>query len=558
MKIAALVCAAVLSACIAPPRAPLPDTLIFNGTIYLGEPRWTRVDALLVADGRVVAAGTLAELAPDLAHVSRRIDLRGGFAVPGLQDAHGHLQGFGEALEIVDLRGAASFEEVVARVVERARSAPRGAWVRGRGWDQNLWPSRDFPTHAALSAALPEHPVVLERVDGHACVANLAAMQLAGVARAFSSEFEIPGGRVLLDAERRPSGVFVDAATAVFDAALPPLDEATRERRVLAAQDALLALGLTAVHDMGISAGSAELLRRLRDTGRLRIRLIEYLQGSAQLADDDVAGFPWPPDSLDRLSVVGVKFYADGALGSRGAVLLEPYSDDPSQLGLALMSREELEHGFAVCARHGLQPAVHAIGDGANRTVLDALEARIRATPEFAALRPRIEHAQVVAPDDWARFEELGVIASMQPTHATSDMPWAPRRLGPERISGAYAWRRLASRAEHLALGSDFPVESPNPLEGLYAAITCSARDGQPPQGFLPDQRLSAREALAGFTWGAARAARQEQRRGALWPGYAADLTVLDVDPLACAPAALLTARVLSTIIDGELVYSAP
>lgn len=555
----AFVVAAFAFACASSAGAPPPTaTLIHNGRIYLGAPRWIAVDALLVSDGRVVAAGSLRELEAAPWRITERMDLRGAVALPGLQDAHGHVEGLGESLETVDLRGAASYEELIARVVERARVTPDGEWIRGRGWDQNLWPSKEFPHHAALSAATPRHPVLLERVDGHASFANAAALRAAGLDRAFASEEEVAGGRVLLDTERRPTGVFVDTAMALLDKHAPAPNAAVRERRWLAAQALLLELGITCVHDMGVAPATVELLARLRDQGRLKLRLVEYLSGGPGMSARDVAGFPLAPDAFDRLSVPGVKLYADGALGSRGAALLEPYHDEPGHDGLMVMAPEELRAALELCAREGLQPAVHAIGDRANRVVLDLFEERQRADASFRALRPRIEHAQVVARADWPRFDTLGVVASMQPTHATSDMPWAPSRLGPERIDGAYAWRKLVGDPHLLAFGSDFPVERPHPFEGLYAAVTCAARSGEPRAGFRPDQRLAASEALSAFTWGAARAAHQEQRRGRLEPGYFADLTVVDLDPLACEPSQLLRARVLATIINGEVVYRAP
>jgi predicted amidohydrolase YtcJ len=533
-------------------------TLFHNGRIYLGAPQWLAVEGLLVSKGRVVAAGALEELENGAWTIEARVDLGGATALPGLQDAHGHVEGLGEALETVDLRGASSYEEVIARVAERAKDTPRGAWIRGRGWDQNLWSVKEFPHHAALSAATPEHPVLLERVDGHATLANALAMRAAGVDRAWSSEGELPGVRVLLDSERRPTGVFVDAAAAPLERAAPRSDRATSERRWLAAQEHLLALGLTCVHDMGVSPSTVERLQGLRDDGRLELRLVEYLSGGAGLRAEDMRGFPLAPDDLDLLSVPGVKLYADGALGSRGAALLEPYHDESSHRGLMVTDPAALRAAIAVCADAGLQPAVHAIGDRANRVVLDAFEERGRADAKFRELRPRIEHAQVVAPEDWPRFAALGVIASMQPTHATSDMPWAPQRLGAARVEGAYAWRRLARTPDELAFGSDFPVERANPFEGLYAAITCASPEGDPPDGYRPDQRLSAAEALAAFTLGAARAAHQEDRRGTLLPGYFADLTVVDIDPLTCEPAQLLRARVMMTVINGEVVYRAP
>jgi predicted amidohydrolase YtcJ len=542
--------------CVSTPQDEPRDVLITGGRIYLGAPDWRAVEGLLVRDGVVVAAGAPAELAKE-AREPETLDLGGAIAIPGLQDAHGHLESLGASLESIDLRGCASYDEVVARVAARAASTPKGEWLLGRGWDQNLWPVKEFPLHGPLSAATPDHPVLLERVDGHATLANALAMQIAGVDRPFESETSGEGGRVLLDAERRPTGVFVDDACKLVESAVPPPDSATRERRILAAQERLLSLGLTAVHDMGISWKSFDVLQEL-SAGELQIRCIEYL--SATELDDAtrLASAREGQVQRDGLFLAGVKLYADGALGSRGAALLAPYADEPSHAGLTLMSREDLARAVDICAEHGLQPAVHAIGDRANREVLDVYEARMRRDPDFARLRPRIEHAQVVASEDWPRFDRLGVIASMQPTHATSDMPWAPDRLGPERVEGAYAWRRLSGDPARLAFGSDFPVESPDPLAGLYAAITCRRSDGTPADGFRPDQRLSATEALSAFTWGAARACRQEDRRGRLFPGYAADLTVLDVDPVRCAPDELLRARVKLTIVDGRVVWSAP
>jgi hypothetical protein len=548
---------ALLAACQTYRPPPAPDagvTLFHNGRIYLGDPAWSQVEALLVEDGRVRAAGTRAEL-ERLVPAGRLVDLGGAIAVPGLQDAHAHLEGFGASLESVDLRGVASYEELVARVAAQAARQPAGSWVLGRGWDQNLWPGGGFPHHQALSERVPDHPVRLERVDGHAVLANARALELAGLAGPQSSE-AVPGGRILLDERREPTGVLVDAATALVEQHEPEPDRATRERRILRAQDALLAVGLTAVHDMGVSPSTLEILEDLRAAGRLKLRVIAYLAGNAGLSQDVLARYPLEPDAGDLLSVPGVKLVADGALGSRGAALLEGYSDEPANQGLLLLPEATLRERIATCAKAGLQPAIHAIGDRANRVVLDLYEERVERGGGFRKLRPRIEHAQVVAPEDWARFAALGVVPSMQPTHCTSDMPWAPARLGAERVAGAYAWRRLAPDPAALAFGSDLPVERPHPLEGLYAALTRRGRDGEPAGGFPPmDQALDARAALAAFTSGAAWAAHQEQRRGRLVPGYACDMTVIDVDPLVDAPQKLLSARVLLTVVNGRVVH---
>ena len=548
----------LLAACAAPRTEA---TLIHNGRIYLGHVHdtgatWPSVEALIVREGRVEAAGSLSEL-EQLAGACRRIDLCGGVALPGLQDAHGHFEALGAALEAVDLRGCTSYAELIERVRARAAQLPVGTWVEGRGWDQNLWSTPEFPHHAALSAATLDHPVLLQRVDGHALLANAHAMKLAGLAGPRDSEAVGEGGRMLLDREHLPTGVFVDDACELVQRAVPPPSRETRERRFLAAQSQLLSLGLTAVHDMGIDREGIAILQAVHERGDLRLRAVEYLSGDGDLDAESVRGLPFTTGREDLLSVVGVKLYADGALGSRGAALLEPYHDDPSHAGLALLDREALERAVSVCAHAGLQPAVHAIGDRANRMVLDAYERQGQLDRDFRALRPRVEHAQVVARDDWTRFESLGAIASMQPTHATSDMPWAPARLGLERIAGAYAWRRLVSDPARLAFGSDFPVESPDPRLGLYAAVTCARPDGTPAGGFLPDQRLTPTEAFAAFTLGAARAARQDARRGLLLPGYAADLTVFAADPFASEPHAWLALPVSLTIVNGDIAYDA-
>ncbi len=545
----------LLAACAAPTSRPV---LVCNGTIYLGAvgsaQHWPKVEALLLRDGRVSAAGSRAELEA-LAPEHEVLNLRGKTAIPGLQDAHGHFEALGAALESVDLRGCASFAELVERVRVRASQTAPGTWIEGRGWDQNLWNPAAFPHHATLSAATPSHPVVLQRVDGHALLANESAMRAAGVAGVRSDESVGEGGRILLDAQGFPTGVFIDAACELVQRAVPPPTRAQRRERFLRAQSELLSLGLTAIHDMGIDREGFEILRDLAARGELRIRAVEYLSGDAALSSERLAGLPTARDPDDLLSLVGVKLYADGALGSRGAALLEPYHDDPTHRGLTLLSEEELARAIAVCADHRLQPAVHAIGDRANRAVLDAYASRMRSDAGFRELRPRIEHAQVVAPEDWPRFEELGVIASMQPTHATSDMPWAPARLGEQRIAGAYAWRRLCPDPTRLAFGSDFPVESPDPRAGIYSAVTCADPDGRPSEGFRPDQRLTLPEALSTFTAGAAYAARQDDCRGRLLPGFAADITVLRRDPFEVPVALWRTEPVLATLVNGEVVY---
>ncbi len=545
----------------APPSSkadpPAPSRTLFrNGKIRLdtvSEP----VGALLVERGVVLAAGSEADLAA-LARGAAIVDLAGGFAVPGLVDAHGHLASLGASLESVDLVGVASYDELVARVAEVARARPAGSWITGRGWDQTRWAENDFPHHAELSAAVPDHPVFLERVDGHAALANARALELAGLSG--TGVHEIEGGRILRDGPGEPTGVLIDRATALVESVIPPPDRGELLSRLQLAQAECLRQGLSAVHDMGLTSEVASALEELERSGLLPLRVIGYLWGNDGLPADLLGSHPTAQD-LDpagRLRIIGVKFMIDGALGSRGAALLEPYADEAGTVGLPQLEPARYAELLATALARGLQPATHAIGDRGNRIVLDAYERALEQDPRFADLRPRVEHAQVVAPEDWGRFERLGVIPSMQPTHATSDMRWAEARLGPVRIAGAYAWRRLASERAPLAFGSDFPVERVNPLEGLYAARTRTDRDGNPPGGWFLDQALDAREALAGFTTGAAFAAREETRRGTLWPGFFADMTVLDVDPIACEPSALLSAKVRMTVLEGEVVYHGP
>jgi predicted amidohydrolase YtcJ len=560
--------AATVSA--APPSAAAEARLlIVGGRIRVGAPDWRIAEALYAVDGRIVAVGSEGSVRAAARAPFETLDLAGGTAVPGLIDAHGHLEGLGQALEQVDLRGLATYGDLVAVVAARAATLPPGTWIQGRGWDQNLWPEREFPTHALLSEAVPAHPVVLSRVDGHAVLVNARTLELSGLDGPQPGEFPVAGGRMLLGADGRPTGVFVDNAEELVTRRVPRADAATRERRVLAAARELAANGLTGLHDMGEDAELALLLARLSAAGALPLEIDGYLSQGALEGDltgvvmprrgDATPARSAPTEPPGKFRVVGAKLYMDGALGSRGAALLEDYADEPGNRGLAFLAPEALDLLLARCDELGLQPAVHAIGDLGNRRTLDGYERRKSLSPRFAQLQPRIEHAQVVAPADWPRFAALGVFPSMQPTHATSDMPWAPARLGAARVEGAYAWRRLDPAGTSLAFGSDCPVEHCDPLAGLYSAVACADPSGRPEGGYRPDQRLDARTALAGFTLNAARAAGQEAFFGTLDVGKFANVTVLDVDPLECAPAALLGgSHVVRTIVRGRTVFERP
>ena len=508
-------------------------------------------------DGRLVAVGKAAELRRRFPK-ARHIDAGTATVVPGLIDAHAHLMGLGQALMLADLSGARSIEEVVERLRAFARTAPADAWIQGWGWDQNRWPGQAFPTTAELDAAFPDRPVWLSRIDGHAGWANSAALRAAEAlpgARKLDGQWQPEGGRIVRDGARA-SGVLVDEAMGLVQRAVPAPTEALREEALRRALAAAVANGLTGVHDMGVSRENLALMRRFADEGRLPLRIDAYADGdSGALADLCEHGL-YRHDG-GRLQMTGVKLFMDGALGSRGAALLADYSDDPGNRGLLVT--DPAAFGAAVIRARdcGVQVATHAIGDRGNRIVLDTYEYALKGRGARPDHRWRVEHAQVLASEDIPRFAQLRLVASMQPTHATSDMPWAEERLGPERLEGAYAWREFLDLGVPLALGSDFPVESVDPRLGLFAAVNRTDRQGHPPGGWLPEQKLTASQALRGFTFGAAYAAHDEAEVGRLAPGLRADFVILDRDPLAVPAAELDSLKVQATWVDGEPVYSA-
>ncbi len=549
--------------------------LLFNGDIRTLDPERPRAEALLAIDGtiafvgserearaRASAAAAAAAGASAGAATLREIDLRGRQALPAFIDAHAHLGALG-ALELgtLDLREARSWHEVVAAVrAEAARRRP-GEWILGGRWDHESWPGRALPTHDAISEAAPENPVWLERVDGHMGIANRAALAAAGIGRDTRAP---PGGEIVRDARGEPTGVLVDNAIDLVAAKIPASARPRYEDLVLAAQERCLRAGLAGVHDAGVAPEEAAALARLAESGRLKIHVHAMISGSdAGLAHVERTAPLVRAGPGGQLSVRAVKLFADGALGSRGAWLLAPYADRPRGedgapwVGLPVMAPDRLRRAIDLALRRGWQVAVHAIGDRANREVLDALAdaARARGRADLAAERPRVEHAQVVDPEDFPRFAALGAIASMQPTHATSDMRWAERRLGRERLRGAYAWASLLRAGARLALGSDFPVEAPDPLLGIHAAVARQDARGEPAGGWLPHERLTREEAVRGFTQWAAYAGFEEDRRGVLAPGKRADVVVVSRDLFFCAPEEIAAAEVEMTIVGGEVLH---
>jgi predicted amidohydrolase YtcJ len=533
---------AVVAVVVPAPQNPAPSgAVVVRGvTVHTGTgDLWP--GNLEARHGRYVNSGSV----HPAHHGAAEFDLPGAFVMPGLIDAHGHLLGLGGMLDEVDLVGTTSYQEVVARAVAKASTLPKGSWVIGRGWDQNDWSNTAMPRHQELSAAIPDHPVWLTRVDGHAGLANRAAMLLSGLGK---DSVTGEGGEILRDEAGEPTGVLVDDAMGAIK--LPALSPEQIRQRLLEAQRECLRHGLTCVHDAGVDRTTLDVMLALHKEGKWLLRTYVLLDPNER---ELIARGPWQtPDA--RIVVRAVKLYADGALGSRGASLLEPYADMPGKRGLVSLPKGMLLEVAQRCADSGMQLCTHAIGDAANKTVLDAYAA-VKIEGGIAPLRFRIEHAQVIAEDDFARFARLGVLPSMQPTHLTSDMPWAVERLGPERVLRAYAWRRFHRLGVKVPFGSDFPVESVDPRKGLFAAVTTRGERGGPPEGYRPDQKLSREQAIRGFTRHAAHAMFAERDLGRIELGNFADFTVFDRDLLTCAEDDILQAKVLLTVIGGQVAY---
>jgi predicted amidohydrolase YtcJ len=533
------------------PRVPPADLVVRGAVIHTAAARMTRATAMAVRDGRIVQIGNEPSVAPLIGAGTTVLDLNGLTVLPGLVDSHGHMLGLGDLLAEVDVTGTVSYAAVVESVRVRAVRTPAGEWVQGRGWDQNDWAEESFPQHAALSAAVPEHPVAITRVDGHALLVNRRALELAHITR---DTPDPPGGEILHDAAGEPTGVLVDNAEDLVTALIPPFGPAQREERLLAAMRECARYGLTLVGDAGIGRETWDAYQALLARGTFPIRINAMASVPGDLADELLAR---GPQNGDRLMLRALKVVADGALGSRGAMLSADYSDQAGHRGLETFPFDSLERVAVRARAKGLQVRVHCIGDLANTRTLDAFERAFGGQPH-PGLRWAIEHAQVVRPEDIRRFARLGIVASMQATHATSDGPWAALRLGPERVQWSYAWRQFLDAGARFVDGSDFPVESVNPMLGLYAAITRRDLAGQlPVGGWRPEERLTAGEALKSFTIGGAWLAFRDRDLGSLEIGKQADFIVVDHDPVLGAPADLPKTRVLRTVVAGETVYEA-
>jgi predicted amidohydrolase YtcJ len=539
-------------AALLPGATPAPADILVdnvNGYTLRGDGTLARFQGMWIGDdGRVRQLFEAGDRRP--ARTAFRIDGRGRTLIPGIIDAHGHVMGLGMGALLIDLSDTNSLEEAQARIRAYAAANPTPRWIVGRGWNQERWRLGRFPTNADLDAAVADRPVWLERVDGHAGWANSLAMREANITAATQAP---QGGRVERTG-RNPSGIFVDAAMSLMERAVPPPLPLQRDRALQRAQEILLSYGITSTADMGTTAGDWEVMRRAGDAGQLRVRIISYASGIDNLLA--VAGTqptPWLYDG--RLRMVGVKLYLDGALGSRGAWLKADYRDAPGQRGLPLLNDTELKNQMSRAAMDNFQVAVHAIGDGANAELLSAIEEL--SDTYHGDRRWRIEHAQIVDPADLPRFGRNSIIASMQPTHQTSDRLMAEARMGVERLGGAYAWRSMLQNGVPLAFGSDYPVESPNPFPGLAAAVSREDAQGQPPGGWFPAQRLGMEQAFAAFTRGGAFASFAEDRLGTLEPGRFADFIFIDRDIFNnLAPGAVRETRVLETYVAGHQMWS--
>lgn len=527
--------------------------LIVLARVWTGDRERPESAAIASRGGEIVAVGTEAEIAPFKGPATKITERRGGLVVPGLIDAHAHLISLGAEQDTIDLRGVASPEEVAARVKQWIDDHPDDPWIRGQNWDQSLFPGGQFPTAAALDKVARTRPVWLTRVDGHAGWANTEAMKRASITKETKSP---PDGQIIRDRDRNPTGVFVDGAMMLISSVLPPASRDSIAKRILAGQAKCLEAGLTGIHDAGVDAVEAEVFRELDQQGKLKLRVYGMFTPAQ---GHEVESVQSPPIALEpgrRFEMRAIKLFIDGAMGSRGALLFEPYSDDPTNHGLRLIPQNVLEETTATALRHGWQVCVHAIGDKGNALVLDAFGRARLAVSEVDDPRLRIEHAQVVRKEDVARFKRSGIIASMQPSHASDDMRWTDARLGPKRSAGAYAWRWFLDEKIPLAFGSDFPVEVVDPRWGIYAALTRQDREGQPPGGWHPDQRLTLAETLAAFTSGSAYAGFAERRVGMLRVGMRMDATIFDRDLFKAKPSEILDIPVRETIVDGNVEFA--
>ncbi|MGA9405504.1 MAG: amidohydrolase [Bacteroidota bacterium] len=561
------------------------DMLIINAKVYTVDAQNSIADAIAIRGDKIAAVGTTDEL--KRRYTTENIfDAGGKTVVPGFIDSHGHVSALGSSLVELNLVGTTSVQQIAEMVAKKASLLTPGQWIRGRGWDQNNWPSkvkeRPFPTASMLDKSAPNNPVVLFRIDGHAVWLNSKALSIVEAADQSNSRLEdIDGGRIVRDAGGKPTGIFIDNAVGVVMKNVPSYTKEEVQHAISLALQECLKFGLTSVDDMWVDEEDYSAYREMLENNKLPIRVYVAIGGDGDLWQRFLSTGPFSDFHRHLLTVRAVKMFMDGALGSRGAALIEPYSDDPGNRGLTVNSIEEIRKVASEALAHGFQMCTHAIGDRANNIVLNAYEEALQQNPARARdARFRIEHAQVLDPLDIPRFKKLGVIPSMQPTHCTSDMRWAEARLGPVRVRGAYAWRSLLDDGNIIPGGSDFPVESPNPLLGFYASITRQDRNGIPRNaedvarsfqlsadgikdssvfnnGWYADQKMTREEALRAFTIWGAYAEFAEKEKGSIEKGKLADLVILSKDIMTIPPMEILSTNVVASIVGGKVAYSA-
>ncbi len=521
-----------LSACTMKQNA---DLILHNGIVYTVDSTFSVAEAFAVKDGKIIAVGSNDEILGKYKSDST-IDAGGNAVYPGFIDAHCHFTGYGLNLTKADLNACASEKEMQQRIANWAAQNPEG-WITGRGWDQNDWAEKKFPSRKTLDSLFPNRPIYVTRVDGHAALANGKALELAKI----DAQTQVDGGKIDFS-----NGILIDNAMELVSSQIPAESEQQTTKALLKAQQNCFAVGLTTVDDAGLPLSTVKLIEKLQEEGKLKMRIYAMLDPT----EENFEAFP-KPYSTNRLTIRSFKIYADGALGSRGAWLLEPYSDDPDQCGLLLHDTSYFHFWAKRCKENGFQLNVHAIGDAANQLMLEVFALY---NEKILDLRWRIEHAQVVTKRDIDLFGTYGIIPSVQPTHATSDMSWAPLRLG-NRIQLAYAYRSLLQQNGWIPLGTDFPVENINPLYTFFAAVARQDAKSNPEEGFMSENALSRKEALQGMTIWAAMANFEESQKGSIEVGKNADFVILDRDIMTCQIREARDAKVIRTVLNGETVF---
>lgn len=519
------------------------DLIVHNGTIYTVSEGFDIVKAFAVKDGKFIAVGNNSDILSN--YVAEEIIDAGGQAVyPGLIDAHAHFYRYGLGLQVVELLGAESEKELIERVVEHQKNNPEAPWILGKGWDQNLWEDKEFPTKDQLDELFPDTPVLLTRIDGHAALVNQKALDLGGI----NSKTEMIGGKVILE-NGQPTGVLIDNAIKLVTAKVPDPSEEESRAALIGAQENCFAVGLTSLVDAGLERNTIELMHQMHQENSLKMRIYAMVNPTDENMEHYFEKGIYQDDFL---TVRSFKVYGDGALGSRGAALLQPYHDHNTNYGFLLNTPEAFDDLAKKMYENGFQMNTHCIGDSANRTLLDIYAKYLKGKND---LRWRIEHAQVVSNEDMPKFASYSIIPSVQPTHATSDMYWAGQRLGPFRIKTAYAYKDLLDQNGMLALGSDFPVEQINPMYGFHSAVVRKDAKNWPDDGFQIENRISREQALKGMTIWAAFSNFEEKLKGSIEIGKLADFVIFEKDMMTAPENELRNLKVTGTFIGGQKVY---